>query len=94
MRDRHSERVGRGAFDASVPASSGVPHGRRGGTPARRTGRYDRTGTPVTRRASLDYLLSVAERHGLRMRRDPHPGTWGVSTRRPASMDLLVLERV
>jgi SAM-dependent methyltransferase len=41
----------------------------------------------------LEHILSVAERHGLRMRRDPRPGTWGVSTRRPASMDLLVLER-
>ncbi|MFF9077571.1 class I SAM-dependent methyltransferase [Streptomyces sp. NPDC014735] len=41
----------------------------------------------------LEHILSVAARHGLRMRRDPRPGTWGVSTRRPASMDLLVLER-
>ncbi|WP_335937716.1 class I SAM-dependent methyltransferase [Streptomyces sp. PTD5-9] len=41
----------------------------------------------------LEHILSVAERHGLRMLRDPRPGTWGVSTRRPASMDLLVLER-
>ncbi len=41
----------------------------------------------------LDHILSVAARHGLRMRRDPRPGTWGVSARRPASMDLLVLER-
>ncbi|MEU5612901.1 hypothetical protein ACI2L4_23670 [Streptomyces sparsogenes] len=40
----------------------------------------------------LDGLLSVASRHGLRMHRDPRPGTWGVSPRRPASMDLLVLE--
>ncbi|MFE7608437.1 hypothetical protein [Streptomyces celluloflavus] len=41
----------------------------------------------------LEHILPVAERHGLCMRRDPRPGTWGVSTRRPASMDLLVLER-
>jgi SAM-dependent methyltransferase len=40
----------------------------------------------------IEYLRTVAARYGLRMRREPKPGTWGVSTERPASMDLLVLE--
>ncbi|MEU4656050.1 class I SAM-dependent methyltransferase [Streptomyces sp. NPDC023723] len=40
-----------------------------------------------------DHLLAMASRHGLRLRREPRPGTWGTSPSRPASMDLLVLER-
>ncbi|MFF8916978.1 class I SAM-dependent methyltransferase [Streptomyces sp. NPDC015032] len=41
----------------------------------------------------VDYLRAAAARYGLHLRREPKPGTWGTSTERPASMDLLVLER-
>ncbi|MEU0280625.1 methyltransferase domain-containing protein [Streptomyces sp. NPDC006195] len=42
----------------------------------------------------LEHIQAVAARYGLRMRREPQLGTWGISIERPASMDLLVLERV
>ncbi|MFD5393076.1 class I SAM-dependent methyltransferase [Streptomyces sp. NPDC127097] len=41
----------------------------------------------------LDHIQEAAARHGLRLEREPQLGTWSSSTARPASMDLLVLER-
>ncbi|WP_051764206.1 class I SAM-dependent methyltransferase [Streptomyces sp. NRRL F-5135] len=41
----------------------------------------------------LEHIQAVAARYDLRMCQEPRLGTWGVSTHRPASMDLLVLER-
>lgn len=41
----------------------------------------------------LEHIEAVAARHGLRQERPPQLGTWSSSTARPASMDLIVLER-
>ncbi|NED06952.1 MULTISPECIES: hypothetical protein [unclassified Streptomyces] len=41
----------------------------------------------------VEYLRAAAARYGLHLRREPKPGTWGTSDKRPATMDLLTLER-
>lgn len=41
----------------------------------------------------LDYLRTVMARHGLAVGGEPRFGTWGSSASRPASMDVMVLER-
>ncbi|MGW9301992.1 class I SAM-dependent methyltransferase [Streptomyces cyaneofuscatus] len=41
----------------------------------------------------VEYLRAAATRYGLHLRREPKPGTWGTSDKRPGTMDLLILER-